>query len=224
MTAAPSRHGHLSTPSRAPGATDQPRTVTPLPVQRAPGTPDHGLPARRRRPARWGARWRGSVVTAAAMAAIWAVLLGDQPGSWLLGAPAIIGGVLLAATVPAVPAATAGPALRLSPRGAAVFALWFARESVHGAADVAWRACQRRPAIAPGFRDYTTALPAGAPRTLFANCITLLPGTLTADLDGARLDIHMLDRTRDLAADLGELERRVAAIWGLTADHDKDHP
>lgn len=223
MTAAPSRHGHLSTTVRPPASGGLPQTVTPLPLPHlTDGRTDLAGPAPSTRPPR-ARLWRGSIVTGAVMATIWAILLGDQPGSWLLGIPAILGGVALAATVPGTPPAAADPALRLSPRGAASFMGWFARESVLGAADVAWRACQPRPAIAPGFRAYTTALPDGAARTLFANCITLLPGTLTADIDGARLTIHMLDRTRDLDAELGALERRVAAIWALPAAQDKGH-
>ncbi len=207
MTAAPSRHGHRLVQTTPPSGRP-PQTVAPLhpPLATPPADPPP-------EPARSG-RWRGMVVTAGAMAAIWAVLLGDQPGSWVLGAPAILGGVALAATVPAAPRAS-GPRLRLSPRGSLRFAGWFARHSVRGASDVAWRACQPRLPIAPGFRTHVTALPAGAPRTLFANCITLLPGTLTADIDGATLTIHMLDRRQDLAADLGALEARVAAIWAL---------
>ena len=221
MTAAPSRHGQTSSTARAAPSGGLPQTVTPLPVHHAADRRDRGLPARLPR----RQRWRGSVVTGAVMAAIWAALLGDQPGSWVLGVPAIIGGVVLAARVPGPPPLAADdPALRPQLRGAVAFALWFARESLRGAVDVAWRACQPRPAIAPGFRSYTTALPAGAPRTLFANCITLLPGTLTADIAGARLTIHMLDRTSDLDGDLGALEGRIAAIWGLPTDHHKDHP
>jgi len=209
MTAAPSRHGHPSTASTPPAKAGLPQTVTPLPLPRT--TDRAGADPR---PAeRAPKRWRGALVTGAAMAAAWAVLLGDQPASWVLGAPAILGGVALAATVPASPAR--GPRLRLSPGGALRFAGWFARHSVLGATDVAWRACQPRLPIAPGFRTHVTALPAGAPRTLFANCITLLPGTLTADIDGATLTVHMLDRTQDLDADLGALEARVGAIWGL---------
>ncbi|MGS4944881.1 Na+/H+ antiporter subunit E [Meridianimarinicoccus sp. RP-17] len=207
MTAAPSRHGHPTPATPALLTGKLPQTVTPLhpPFAEAPEAqrpPPHNL------------RWRGPAITAGAMAAIWAMLLGDQPGSWLLGAPAILGGVALAASVPAAPAGP-GQRLRLSPGGALRFAGWFARQSVLGASDVAWRACQPRLPIAPGFRTHVTGLPPGAPRTLLANCITLLPGTLTADIDGARLTIHMLDRTQDLDADLGALEHRVAAIWAL---------
>lgn len=209
MTAAPTRHGHPSPANPVAPRGGVPQTVTPLqlPTSRTVAADPHPAPS----PAR---RWRGMAATAGVLAAIWAVLLGDQPGSWVLGAPAILGGVALAASVPAAPPAT-GPRLRISPRGSLRFAGWFARHSVLGASDVAWRACQPRLPIEPGFRTHVTGLPAGAPRTLFANCITLLPGTLTADIDGARLTIHMLDRTQDLSADLGALEARVAAIWAL---------
>ncbi len=218
MTAASTRNGHTAISARTPRSGDLPQTVTPLRVPTAIDPSDPPLPTRPRR----SNHWRGSVLTGAVLAAIWAILLGDQPGSWLLGVPAIVGGVVLSATVPGAPPTATEPRLRLSPRGAVVFLAWFARESIMGAVDVAWRACQPRPAIAPGFRGYTTTLPAGPARTLFANCITLLPGTLTADVDGARLTIHMLDRTQDLAHELHRLEHRVAAIWHLPTDQHKD--
>jgi multicomponent Na+:H+ antiporter subunit E len=154
------------------------------------------------------------LITAGVMTAVWAALLGDQPGSWVLGAPAIIGGTALAATVPGTARAPDTRA-RLSATGALRFAGWFAWQSVMGASDVAWRAMQPRLPIAPGFRTHVTTLPAGTARTLFANCITLLPGTLTADIDGPNLTIHMLDRRQNLTADLGALEARVAGIWAL---------
>ncbi|MES9974922.1 MAG: cation transporter, partial [Candidatus Thiodiazotropha sp.] len=51
-------------------------------------------------------------------------------------------------------------------------------------------------------------------RRLFVNCLSLLPGTLAADLDGEYLRIHALDRGIDLNDELLRLERMVSAVYG----------
>jgi multisubunit Na+/H+ antiporter MnhE subunit len=45
-----------------------------------------------------------------------------------------------------------------------------------------------------------------------ADAISLLPGTLSADLAGGRLTIHVLDRNMPVHAELEALEARVAAM------------
>jgi multicomponent Na+:H+ antiporter subunit E len=49
---------------------------------------------------------------------------------------------------------------------------------------------------------------------IYANSITLTPGTVTIDLQGNRLKVHAL--TRDTAASLlkGEMDRRVSRVEG----------
>jgi multicomponent Na+:H+ antiporter subunit E len=51
-------------------------------------------------------------------------------------------------------------------------------------------------------------------RRLFVNSLSLLPGTLAADIDGECLRIHALDRGVDLNGELVRLERMVSAIFG----------
>jgi len=52
------------------------------------------------------------------------------------------------------------------------------------------------------------------PRVIFANSITLTPGTVTADLTAGRATVHAL--TEAIARDIegGEMNRRVAAMEG----------
>jgi multicomponent Na+:H+ antiporter subunit E len=51
-------------------------------------------------------------------------------------------------------------------------------------------------------------------RRLFVNSLSLLPGTLAADIDGECLRIHALDRGVDLKDELVRLERMVSAVYG----------
>ena len=154
-------------------------------------------------------RSQRAVIGLAALSALWAVLTGGAVESWVMGAPAVLVG---AALIFAHPAA---PRWRLSLLGAMRFAVWFAVQSVRGAADVAGRALAWRLPLQPGCRRYRTALPEGAPRLLFANAITLLPGTLSAEIEGDLLVVHMLDTDADLGAELGALEARLAALFAL---------
>jgi multicomponent Na+:H+ antiporter subunit E len=50
---------------------------------------------------------------------------------------------------------------------------------------------------------------------LLADVISLLPGTLTVDLRGDLVLLHGLDVGPGLAAEVRDLERRVAALHGL---------
>ena len=70
--------------------------------------------------------------------------------------------------------------------------------------------------LRPGYRRHSLALPAGAPRLLFLNTVTLLPGTLSAEVAGDAVIVHMLDTSADLAADLTALKARVAALFALS--------
>lgn len=67
--------------------------------------------------------------------------------------------------------------------------------------------------IRPGFKRYRTKLKTLSARTFFANCVSLLPGTLAADLQDAWLEIHVLNTDSDPNAELTRLERFVAQIF-----------
>jgi multicomponent Na+:H+ antiporter subunit E len=164
-----------------------------------------------------GMRSRGvaALGTGAALALGWAGLTGGAPGSWAIGLPAVLAGAALAWW------AGPAPAWRLSPLGALRFGGWFAVQSVLGAWDVARRAFNPRLPVAPGYRRHPLTLPAGAPRLVMANAITLLPGTLTAELHDDHLIVHMLDTGQDLAADLAALEARVRDLFALRPEADR---
>jgi len=121
------------------------------------------------------------VLPLAAAAAVWLVLSGGQASSWLVGVPTVVAAVWAGRALRAAHSAEA-PAARVRWSALPGFALFFLYESLRGGIDVARRLLHRRPAVAPGFIDYRCALPAGGARLLFANSVSLLPGTLSADL------------------------------------------
>ncbi|MCH8467143.1 MAG: Na+/H+ antiporter subunit E [Roseinatronobacter sp.] len=151
-------------------------------------------------------RWLGAVLV---LAVLLGMLTGWRAESLVFGLPAVVLGAMLPLLLPRV------PGWRLSLRGALAFALWFAVQSVRGAVDVARRAFAPDMGLRPGFRPYPLTLPQGAPRVMFANTITLLPGTLCAEIEGDMLIVHMLDTRMALEPELAALEGRIRALFAL---------
>ncbi len=140
---------------------------------------------------------------------LWLVLTAGGADSLAFGIAAVaLAGALAFATTPAT-------RWRIAPVAALRFAGWFAVQSVLGATDVARRALALRMDLAPGFCRYPLRLPQGAPRIFFANAVSLLPGTLSAEIEGASLVVHSLDLRRNTDAELAALEWRVAALFDL---------
>lgn len=151
-------------------------------------------------------QWIGRLV---ALTLLWWIVAGGTVSSWIVGVPAIVAATLLA------PRAPDGP-WRLSVPGALRFAAFFLRESLRGGVDVARRVSTPRPRVAPGLVQYRWRLPEGGPaRALFALCVSLLPGTLVANVGGPDLLIHALDTGAPVAVELAALEDAVAAMFSL---------
>ncbi len=56
-------------------------------------------------------------------------------------------------------------------------------------------------------------LPPGLPRVFMANIASLLPGTLSVELDDENLHVHVLDITGDFVEQFNTLENKLAAIF-----------
>lgn len=98
------------------------------------------------------------------------------------------------------------------------FTLYFLWESLVGGIDVAWRALHPALRIEPCFRPHQTKLPAGQPRTLLLSIVSLLPGTLSADMQADDvLLVHAL--TPQALGSVEQLERWIA--WLFSIEHDQ---
>jgi multicomponent Na+:H+ antiporter subunit E len=157
-----------------------------------------------------GNGWRGWARRVALFAVIWWILTGGPVASWLIGAPVALVAAWLSLRL------WANPPLSLA--GLARFVPFFAWQSVAGATDVAMRAFQPRMPLRPGLVRHRLRLPPGACRVTLANVVSMLPGTLSADLVGDDLVIHALDTGKDLHAMVVDLEPRIAAVFGLAMD------
>jgi len=88
--------------------------------------------------------------------------------------------------------------------------------SLMGGADVAWQAFHPDLPIAPDLIEYPLRLPPGLPRVFMANTVTLLPGTLSAELDRSVLHVHVLDSRKNFVAELEVVEENVARVFGVS--------
>lgn len=154
-----------------------------------------------------GRRLAGPAATVAVLAALWWLLADGNPASWLVGVPAV------AAAAWAAHALGGGHTRGLSVTGLARFAPFFLWESLRGGLDVVARTLAPRPAIDPGFIDYPLTLTSPTARVFFVNCVSLVPGTLAAELDGDRVVVHVLARGSDPVAGLKALEAAVAGVF-----------
>jgi multicomponent Na+:H+ antiporter subunit E len=157
-------------------------------------------------------RTAGNLIRLAILAGLWWLLAQGQADGWLVGLPAIV----LAALASRHLVDHAPP--RLSLAGLVGFLGLFLRESLVGGLDVARRTLGPRLRVQPGFRRYRLRVQDRSARVLLVNCISLLPGTLAADLDGNDVELHLLDAGEDPAPQLLRLEQAVAGMFGLTTE------
>lgn len=137
-------------------------------------------------------------------AALWGILSNGR--GWAFGVPV----VLLAATVSCVLV----PRTRLSLAGLVRFVPYFAWNSLRGGIDVASRALHPHMPIDPALLRYELQLDDAVARVVMANVVTLLPGTLSVDLQGNVLLVHVLNAGGPFPEAFRLLEGHVADLFG----------
>jgi multicomponent Na+:H+ antiporter subunit E len=145
--------------------------------------------------------------TPVALAMLWWLLTDGSPAAWVVGVPAVVGATWAAWSL------GAGGLGTLSLRGLLLFMPLFLVESLRGGVDVARRTLTPRMRLKPGFVRYRTGLQRPAARMFFANCVCLLPGTLASDLEGDRIELHLLDSALDPEPEMQRLEKAVARLY-----------
>jgi multicomponent Na+:H+ antiporter subunit E len=95
----------------------------------------------------------------------------------------------------------------------------FAWQAVRGSFEVARRALHPRLPIAPGCLRVRCHVQDEAARRFLAHVVSLVPGSLAAEVQGDWLTLHLLDaspvKRATALAQLRELEARVAHAFGL---------
>ena len=149
--------------------------------------------------------WPSIAVRASLFTLIWSVLGGGATASWWMGIPAVLLAVIVSvALIPPIPLVWSA-ILRFVP--------FFFQRSLLGGTDVAWRAFHPRVPIAPDLIEYPLQLQPGLPQAFMVNTVSLLPGTLSAVLEHNVLKVHVLDRQKNVVAELKALEQIVARMF-----------
>ena len=151
----------------------------------------------------------GILAPAALLGGLWWLIAAGRPDAWLIGVPAVALAVLASTRL------GGGARPGLSPAGLPGFVALFLRESLAGGLDVARRTLGRQLRIQPGFASYRTRLQDPRARVLLVNCISLLPGTLAAGLDGAQVELHLLDSRDNPDPQLQRLEQAIARLFAI---------
>jgi multicomponent Na+:H+ antiporter subunit E len=93
--------------------------------------------------------------------------------------------------------------------------IWLAWEIIKSNIDVSRRILSPRLPISPTIFTIRAAQKTDLGRVTYANSITLVPGTVTMDVDEDVFTVHAL--TQDVAAQLkrGDMNRRVCSVEGI---------
>ena len=138
---------------------------------------------------------------------IWWLLSGGGPKAWSVGAV-----VILAALIVSLRLLPAGPH-HVSLFGLFAFTVFFIVQSVKAGVQVARIALRPRLDLRPVMVEFSSRLQDESARVFLASTLSLLPGTLSAGLEGRMLRMHVLDERMPAEEEFREVERRVARVF-----------
>lgn len=145
------------------------------------------------------------------LAVLWLLLSGyfDEPILLAMGAASVVFVVLISRHMEVVD--REGHPVHLSLRGLAYWP-WLLKEIVVSSIDVSRVILQRRMPVHPSLFTVRGLQRSDLGLVVFANSITLTPGTVTVALEGDLLTVHALTRAAASGWDDSEMNKRVAAL------------
>lgn len=167
----------------------------------------------RRAPPKRAARpFRFSIALGIVLCGIWLLWSGHYtPLMMTFGLVSCVGVVLLAGRMRIVDEEGVPIQLGIKPF---LYAVWLVKEIVQANIDVAWRILKPSLPIRPKVIRLKATQQGDLGRVIYANSITLTPGTVSIDVEGDEIVVHAL--TVEAAAEdaSGEMNRRVTALEG----------
>ena len=147
-----------------------------------------------------------------AFAVVWFALAGSGTSALVFGIIAVGGAGMLHHALGGPPEA------RFRVGGLLAFVPYFLTLTVRGGLDVSRRALSPSIPVHPDVLTHRVRLPEGAPLVLFVGTLSLLPGTLSAALEGDELTVHVLAHDATSADRVRELEDRVSDVFGIALE------
>ncbi|MCG9760012.1 Na+/H+ antiporter subunit E [Pseudoalteromonas sp. Isolate6] len=95
---------------------------------------------------------------------------------------------------------------------------YFLMNSLKGGIQTSRLAFRRKSLTTSGLVRYSVNLPQGEVRLWFIHLISLLPGTLSARIEGDELAVHMLEVSSNNVRDITQCEEKIAFLFGLDKD------
>lgn len=89
---------------------------------------------------------------------------------------------------------------------------WLLKEIVKSNVDVVRCIWQRQPAIQPRVVTVKVSQESDLFKVLYANSITMTPGTVTMEIEGDEFTVHALTRSSREGLESGEMDRRVRSL------------
>jgi len=154
---------------------------------------------------------RSSAMWTSALLAVWLILTAGDLTSLIIAVPFIALAILLQ---PVAANRCEKSSLLVNISGLLQFAWFFILESLRGGVDVSRRVLAAETRVDPVFYDYSMQLQRPHAQQLFISSISLLPGTLCADMNNNQLRIHTLDQQMDTTQGIRRLESLVGKIFG----------
>jgi multicomponent Na+:H+ antiporter subunit E len=152
---------------------------------------------------------RAALWRSALFALLWWALTDGDRASWGVGSVSVLAATILSLRL-LPPVST-----YVSRIGLLRFVFFFFVQSLLGGIQVAWFALRPRLSLRPAIHEIALKLPEGIGRVLLANTQSLLPGTLSVELRGNCLCLHVLDGQAPTEADVRRAEKYIAHMLGL---------
>ena len=151
------------------------------------------------------------ILLTVSLAGLWLALSGHFTGLLLsIGALCVVLCVWIAARMEVFDAEVHPAQFHILP--GLLYLLWLAREVVMSAVDVSKRVLDPQLPISPRALTLPLSQRTELGRVLYANSITLTPGTVSIDLGADFVRVHALTEEGAQALIDGEMDRRVAAL------------
>ncbi len=142
---------------------------------------------------------------------VWWSLSGGTLASWIIGAPAVFCALIASVVLT--------PSVNFVWWRLVTFIPFFLWQSLKGGIEVALVALRPTMPLSPKLIDYPIQLPLGMAQVAMINITSLLPGTLSAELNGNILTVHVFDSQSDYLGGLQALEQRLSRIFPTTAEY-----